>query len=130
MTLNRITLLVDDVDRASGFYQEAFGFDLVEDAQVSATKRVVRVAPKGSLVSFNLAEPKAGDEALIGHQAGQRVLAFLDTDNLEADLARFAEHAVVIIDGPREEAFGRCVLVNDLVGNTWEFVERLTETSP
>ena len=124
MQTNRITLLVDDPDRAITFYTDAFGLTLVEDTQISESKRIVRVASSTDDVSLNLATPKSGDEALVGRQAGQRVFVFIDTENLETDLTHFAETEVEIVDGPRTESFGRCVLVKDLVGNTWEFVER------
>ena len=125
MRTNRITLLVDDLDRAIRFYTNAFGLTLIEDNQISESKRIVRIATSDQEVTFNLATPKKGDEDLVGRQAGQRVLVFIDTDNLETDLVRFADNHVDIIDGPRTELFGRCVLVKDLVGNTWEFVERV-----
>ena len=124
MQTNRITLLVNDLDRAITFYTDAFGLTLVEDTPISESKRIVRVASSTDDVSLNLATPKSGDEALVGRQAGQRVFVFIDTENLETDLTRFAEKQVEIVDGPRTESFGRCVLVKDLVGNTWEFVER------
>ena len=125
MRTNRITLLVDDLDSAIRFYTNAFGLTLIEDNQISESKRIVRIATSDQEVTFNLATPKKGDEDLVGRQAGQRVLVFIDTDNLETDLVRFADNHVDIIDGPRTELFGRCVLVKDLVGNTWEFVERV-----
>jgi predicted enzyme related to lactoylglutathione lyase len=124
MRTNRITLLVEDLDQAIQFYTNAFGLCLIEDSQISESKRIVRIATSDEDVTLYLATPKSGDEDLVGRQAGQRVLIFIDTDNLEADLARFADNDVEIIDGPRNESFGRCVLVKDLVGNTWEFVER------
>ena len=124
MQTNRITLLVDDLDRAITFYTDTFGLTLVEDTQISESKRIVRVASSTEGVSLNLATPKSGDEALVGRQAGQRVFVFIDTENLKTDLIRFAEKQVEIVDGPRTESFGSCVLVKDLVGNTWEFVER------
>jgi catechol 2,3-dioxygenase-like lactoylglutathione lyase family enzyme len=125
MRTNRITLLVDDFDSAIRFYTDAFGLTLIEDSQISESKRIVRIGTSDQEVTFNLATPKKGDEDLVGRQAGQRVLVFIDTDNLETDLVRFADNHVDIIDGPRTELFGRCVLVKDLVGNTWEFVERV-----
>ena len=124
MRTNRSTLLVMDLDQAIQFYTNVFGLSLIEDSQVSENKRIVRVATSDQDVTLNLATPKSGDEDLVGRQAGQRVLIFVDTDNLEADLARFSDNRVAIIDGPRTESFGRCILVKDLVGNTWEFVER------
>ena len=125
MRTNRITLLVDDLDSAIRFYTNAFGLTLIEDSQILESKRIVRIATSDQEVTFNLATPKKGDEDLVGRQAGQRVLVFIDTDNLETDLVRFADNHVDIIDGPRTELFGRCVLVKDLVGNAWEFVERV-----
>ncbi len=125
MRTNRITLLVEDLDQAIQFYTNAFGLSLIEDSQISESKRIVRIATSDEDVTLNLATPKSGDEDLVGRQAGQRVLVFIDTTNLEADLARFTDNRVDIIDGPRTESFGRCVLVKDLVGNTWEFVERI-----
>ena len=124
MQTNRITLLVDDLDSAITFYTDVFGLTLVEDTQISETKRIVRVGSLTESVSLNLATPKSGDEGLVGRQAGQRVFVFMDTENLETDLIRFTEKQVEIVDGPRTETFGHCVLVKDLVGNTWEFVER------
>jgi len=125
MRTNRITLLVEDLDQAIQFYTNAFGLSLIEDSQISESKRIVRIATSDEDVTLNLATPKSGDEDLVGRQAGQRVLVFIDTTNLKADLARFTDNRVDIIDGPRTESFGRCVLVKDLVGNTWEFVERI-----
>ena len=124
MQTSRITLLVNDLDQAITFYTDVFGLTLVEDNQISETKRTVRIALPTKGVTLNLATPKSGDETIVGRQAGQRVFIFIDTDNLETDLTRFAEQQVEIVDGPRTESFGRCVLVRDLVGNTWEFVER------
>tara|TARA_B100001939_G_C16538022_1_gene445029 strand:+ start:88 stop:465 length:378 start_codon:yes stop_codon:yes gene_type:complete len=125
MRANRITILVRDIDDALDFYKNSFGLEIIEDKQVSESKRLVRVGTEQEDISFNLAVAKPEDEDLIGRQAGRRVFIFIDTDDLEADLARFQQQKVEITDGPRNESFGRCVLVKDLVGNTWEFVERV-----
>jgi predicted enzyme related to lactoylglutathione lyase len=52
------------------------------------------------------------------------VFIFLDTEDLDSDLQRFKQQGITIYDGPRTEPFGRCLLVKDLAGNLWEFVER------
>lgn len=124
MQINRLTILIHDQDAALNFFVTAFGWECLEDHQVSSTKRIVRVAPQGSDVTFNLATPKPGDESIVGRQAGQRVFGFIDTNDLNTDLNRFRQQGVTIVDGPRIESFGHCVLVEDLVGNIWEFVER------
>lgn len=126
MRLNRITLLCHDVDAALAFYRDAFGFMVVEDTQVSQTKRIVLIASEVGGPCFNLVEPKTGDRSLVGMQTGQRVSFFLDVDNLDTVITRLDDQNVPITDGPRTESFGRCLLVQDLSGNTWEFVERIT----
>ena len=124
MRLNRITLLVTDIDAAIYFFTTVFGLSLVNDFKASTLKRIVLISTSSEDVAFNLATPKKGDESLVGRQAGQRVLVFMDTTNFDADLERFKRHEVEVVDGPREEKFGRCVLVKDLVGNVWEFIEQ------
>ena len=125
MRTNRITILVKDIDEALSFYENAFGLKVIEDKQISESKRLVQIGTGTDDISFNLALAKPGDEDLIGRQAGRRVFIFIDTVDLDIDLTRFRKHDVQIIDGPRTESFGRCVLVTDLIGNSWEFVERV-----
>jgi len=125
MRTNRITILVQDIDEALSFYENAFGLKVIEDKQISESKRLAQIGTGKDDISFNLVLAKPGDEDLIGRQAGRRVFIFIDTVDLDADLTRFRKHDVQITDGPRTESFGRCVLVTDLVGNSWEFVERV-----
>ena len=120
--LNRITLLTHNIDEAIKFYTKSFGFKVRNDEQVSTTKRFVVLSSGHS--AFNLVTPKPGDEDLVGHQSGQRVFGFINSVDLNRDLERFQVNQVQIIDGPRIESFGRCLLVKDLSGNIWEFVER------
>lgn len=124
MHLNRITLLVLDIEEAKQFFINAFAFNLIEDCLVSENKQIVRIAANKNGTTISLVTPKIGDESLVGRQSGKRVFAFVDTKDLDIDIARFSEKNVAITDGPRHEDFGRCVLVRDIAGNTWEFVER------
>ena len=124
MRTNRITLLVHEIESAISFYTHGFGLLLIEDTQISESKRIVRLGCTTTDVSFNLTTPKPGDEGLVGRQAGQRVFIFLDTEDLDLDLQRFKQQGITIHDGPRTEPFGRCLLAKDIAGNLWEFVER------
>lgn len=124
MRINRMTLLVTDLDQARAFFTQAFGLKVIEDQVVSDNKRILLLGTNPGATCLNLALPKSNDHHLVGSQAGARVFGFFDTDNLDADLERFATHQVRVVDGPRTESFGRCVIVEDLVGNRWEFVER------
>ena len=124
MQLNRTTLLVDDLEAAKAFYLDAFGFHCQLDEQRPGGKRLIVVSPSIMGPGFLLSEPKPGDASLVGQQSGQRVWAFIDTEDLSVDLARFHAQGVTITDGPLTEPFGICLLVKDLSGNTWEWVER------
>ncbi|HAN80239.1 MAG: hypothetical protein CMD54_04250 [Gammaproteobacteria bacterium] len=124
MHLNKITILVHDIDAAVQFFRDALGLKLIEDSLISESKRIVCLATSDSRTAFNITKPKHGDEFLVGRQAGDRVFVFMDTSDLNRDMQRFQHNRVAIFDGPRTEDFGRCVIIKDLVGNKWELVER------
>ena len=123
MHINKVTILVRDIDAAILFYRDAIGLRLMEDS-LARSKRIVRLATSDSSTAFNIANPKPGDDSLVGRQAGDRVFIFVDTSDLDLDIQRFKRNRVAIFDGPRTEDFGRCLIIKDLEGNKWEFVER------
>ena len=124
MHINKVTILVRDIDAAILFYCDALGLKLIEDSLMAESKRIVRLATSDSSTAFNIANPKRGDDSLVGRQAGDRVFIFMDTSDLDLDIQRFKRNRVAILDGPRTENFGRCLIIKDLEGNKWEFVER------
>ncbi len=124
MHINKVTILVRDIDAAILFYCDALGLKLIEDSLMAESKRIVRLATSDSSTAFNIANPKRGDDSLVGRQAGDRVFIFMDTSDLDLDIQRFKQNRVAIFDGPRTEDFGRCLIIKDLEGNKWEFVER------
>ncbi|MFM8431753.1 MAG: VOC family protein [Bacteroidota bacterium] len=124
--VSRITLLVTDQDEALKYYTEILGFRLVEDRQVTPTKRWVVVAPAGSgetgfLLSLASDEQQ---QARVGNQTGGKVLLVLRTDDFENDLNRLKEHEVRIVRGPVTEPWGDVVVFEDLYGNKWDLVGR------
>ena len=79
-----IALVVKDYDEAILFYTEKLGFILVEDTQLSETKRWVMIAPPGAKECFLLLAKadSAKQLASVGNQTGGRVFLFLHTDFL------------------------------------------------
>ena len=65
MRTNRITILVEDIDEALSFYENAFGLKVIEDKQISESKRLAQIGTGNDDISFNLALAKPGDEDLI-----------------------------------------------------------------
>ena len=123
--LVQMALVVADYDEAIRFYTGVLGFELVEDTQMSETKRWVVVKPKGAGV-FSLLLAKAASEeqkAVVGNQAGGRVFLFLHTDDFWRDYRNLVEKGVDFVRGPSEEAYGTVAVFKDLYGNLWDLIQ-------
>ena len=122
--LANITVLVPDYDEAIAFFTGALGFELVEDTQLSETKRFVRVRPRGGETALLLAQPKNDAErTAIGNQTGGRVAFFLHTDDFARDHAAFEAAGVAFIEKPRHEPYGTVAVFRDPFGNLWDLVQ-------
>lgn len=121
-----LALLVRDYNEAIAYYRDALGFDLIEDTPQSETKRwVVMAPPGGSGARLLLAKASNEHQALrIGDQTGGRVFLFIATDDFDATYARYLDAGVYFIEAPRQEAYGKVVVFEDLYGNRWDLVER------
>ncbi len=124
--IGRVSILVNEYDEAIQFYQEAFGFDVLEDEKRSESKRWVVMAPDKTIgASILLAKAKNEKEsAYIGNQTGGRVFLFLYVDSLDQFYQQISKHQVVIKRGPEVQAFGKVLVCEDLYGNLWDVIER------
>ncbi|MFT6657988.1 VOC family protein [Maritalea sp.] len=123
--ISAICLVVPDYDQAIDFYVNCLGFTLVEDTQMSPTKRWVTVAPPGSKeTKLLLAKADGSDQAAsIGTQAGGRVFLFLNTDDFQRDFVKMEQAGVIFLESPRHEAYGSVVVFQDPFGNKWDLIE-------
>ena len=119
-----IALVVKDYDEAILFYTEKLGFTLVEDTQLSETKRWVMIAPPGAKECFLLLAKadSAKQLASVGNQTGGRVFLFLHTDNFWRDYQNMIEKGVHFVRPPKE-VYGTVAVFEDLYGNLWDFIE-------
>jgi catechol 2,3-dioxygenase-like lactoylglutathione lyase family enzyme len=65
----------------------------------------------------------AVQRAAIGNQAGGRVAFFLETDDINADHARFGALGVHFLESIRHEAYGDVVVFEDAFGNRWDLIQ-------
>ena len=124
-SLAQVALVVRDYDEAIRFYTATLGFTLIEDTQLSETKRWVIVAPAGSN-GCRLLLAKAGNEvqaAFVGNQTGGRVFLFLHTDDIWRDYRNYSARRVVFVREPTVEAYGTVAVFKDLYGNLWDLIE-------
>lgn len=122
--LAAITLLVPDYDAGIAFYVGKLGFELLEDTELSETKRWVRVAPKGAQTALVLAVADTpGQTAAIGKQTSGRVGFFLQTDDFARDHAAMLDNGVRFSEQPRYEPYGTVAVFSDPWGNLWDLIE-------
>tara|TARA_R110002051_G_scaffold259449_1_gene318780 strand:- start:4632 stop:5015 length:384 start_codon:yes stop_codon:yes gene_type:complete len=123
LKLFQTTILVRDYDEAIAWYRDQMGFALIGDTALSPDKRWVVMSPGEGGAEILLARAAGGEEqAAIGNQAGGRVLVFLQTDDFETDYTRMKAAGVEFIEAPRDEAYGRVVVLRDLYGNLWDLI--------
>jgi catechol 2,3-dioxygenase-like lactoylglutathione lyase family enzyme len=128
--LAQIALVVRDYDEAIQFYTEILKFDLIEDTQLTPTKRWVIVQPPGSQGCRLLLAKAVGSEqtSRIGNQTGGRVFLFLYTDNFRGDYEFLKMKGVKFVREPSEESYGMVAVFVDLYGNLIDLIEpRSTE---
>ncbi|RLP86979.1 glyoxalase superfamily protein [Micromonospora sp. CV4] len=116
MTVTHVQLLsvpVADQDRARDFYVDVLGFDLIWDNPMGPDGgRWVQVAPPGAATALTLVTwfPTMAPGSLKG--------LVLETDDLDADVARLRERGVDFADGGvRSAPWGRYATFDDPDGN-------------
>lgn len=126
--LAHVALVVPDYDEAIRFYTEIVGFRLIADEyQPEQDKRWVLVQPSGGGASILLARASNPvQRSAIGNQTGGRVFLFLDTDDLEADLARLRAARVRIVREAKTADYGRVAVFADPWGNLWDLIQRVS----
>ena len=126
LTISSVTLVVDDYDRAIGFYCGILGLDLVSDTPLGGGTRWVSVSgADGGRLLLAKADGDA-QAAAIGNQTGGRVGFFLETDAFERHHARLVEAGVRFLEAPRHEAYGSVAVFEDIYGNKWDLIEPKT----
>jgi len=123
MKMIHVAVVVADYDEALAFYTEKLEFELVEDTQLSETKRWVVVRPPGSECAVLLA--KAANPlqmSRVGDQTGGRVFLFLQTDDFWTDYERLRTAGVEFVRAPEEAEYGTVAVFRDLYGNLWDLI--------
>lgn len=128
MWIEQFTIVVDDYDRAIGFFTGALGFELVEDSPALTTndgrpKRWVVVRPPGSQTGILLARADGEHQiAAVGNQVAGRVGFFLRVDDFDAAFDRMTAAGVRFLTTPRTEPYGRVAVFLDIAGNRWDLL--------
>lgn len=121
-----IALIVADYDEAITFYTKKLEFILIEDTQLSNTKRWVIIAPKGVENGCNILLAKAvgaNQVSRIGNQTGGRVFLFLYSDDFWRDYHQMLANDIHFVRQPTEQPYGTVAVFKDLYGNLWDLIQ-------
>jgi catechol 2,3-dioxygenase-like lactoylglutathione lyase family enzyme len=127
MWIEQFTIIVDDYDKAIGFFTGALGFGLVEDSPSLTNdgrpKRWVVVRPPGAQTGILLARADGEHQAAaVGNQGAGRVAFFLRVDDFDAAFERMTAAGVQFLTTPRTEPYGRVAVFLDIAGNRWDLL--------
>jgi len=114
MSITRVQLLsvpVTDQDRARDFYVGVLGMELVREMPMGPGQRWVQVRPKGAETSITLV---TWFESM---PAGSLTGLVLETDDLEAEIARLVGLGADMDEPVRNQAWGSSVVIRDPDGN-------------
>lgn len=127
MRIEQFTIIVDDYDKAIGFFTGVLGFDLAEDSPSLTNdgrpKRWVVVRPPGAQTGILLARADGEQQAAaVGNQVAGRVGFFLRVDDFDATRERMTAAGVRFLTAPRTEPYGRVAVFLDIAGNRWDLL--------
>jgi catechol 2,3-dioxygenase-like lactoylglutathione lyase family enzyme/GNAT superfamily N-acetyltransferase len=126
-SLELVTIVVDDYDRAIDFFVDTLGFDLVEDTPSATSdgrpKRWVVVRPPGAQTGILVARADGDHQrAVVGNQVAGRVGFFMRVDDFDATYDRLVATGVRFVSPPRDEPYGRVAVFVDVAGNRWDLL--------
>ena len=125
VSLGMATILVPSYDAGITFFVDVLGFSLIEDTQLSPSKRWVVIGAGSGDFRLLLAEPTSDQQlAALGRQSGDRVFLFLHSDDFAADHQRLMDHGIEFLEQPRQEAYGQVAVFRDPFGNKWDLIQR------
>jgi catechol 2,3-dioxygenase-like lactoylglutathione lyase family enzyme len=123
MHIGAATLLVRDYDEAIAWFTGKLGFVVIADNPLAAGERWVTVAPAQAQTWLRLARAQTPLQvARVGHQADERVLFYLYTDDFAREHAAYISRGVRFVEQPRREAYGTVAVFEDLYGNRWDLL--------
>jgi catechol 2,3-dioxygenase-like lactoylglutathione lyase family enzyme len=127
MHLQLVSLIVDDYDAAIDFFVDKLRFELVEDSPSTTNdgrqKRWVVVRPPGAGTGLLLAQADGdAQQAVVGRQHAGRVGFFLRVDDFDAEYDRLRRIGIHFTTAPRNEAYGRFAVFEDVAGNRWDLL--------
>jgi predicted enzyme related to lactoylglutathione lyase len=113
MYISVINLMVDDLDRAIGFYTKTLGWQKLMDEPMGDGTRWVTVGPAGGQASFTMCTPERDDTRKAGGNSG----VIFEVDDVEAFHEKLSASGVEFTMGPERMPWGGWAMFKDSEGN-------------
>jgi len=107
--INHIAILVEDIEKALPFWQDALGLELAEIEEVEAEKARVAFFPTGEsqIELVQPTDPETGLGRYLSKHGGGMHHLCLEVADIEASLARLKAHGIELInETPRQRDSG------------------------
>jgi len=124
MSINVITLFVDDLRAAKSFYQEIFGLSAAYEDESSAVFDFANMSM--NLFHVGAVRGPIVPEAVTNQEARSRFQFTILVDDVDAAHADLCACGVTVIDGPMNPCGVRTVCFTDPDGHIWEIAQLLT----
>ncbi|HLX78326.1 MAG TPA: VOC family protein [Acidimicrobiales bacterium] len=117
--IDAITLFVENLDEAKGFYQEVFGLPVHFEDSNSAVFRFGDTLI--NLLKISEAEGLIGPAGVADRSSGSRFQFTIGVEDVDATCADLASQGVQLLNGPMDRPWGvRTASFMDPGGHIWE----------
>lgn len=124
-----VTLVVPDMDDGIAHFTNDWGFELKNDTTHVSGHRWVEVDP-GCGARLRLVEATTDEHrAAIGRQAGGRVAFFLNLDEFDSTISRWAAKGIQVVEPAWTASYGRVAVLKDKFGNRWDVLDARFEAA-
>lgn len=121
-TISAMSLFVDDVQQAKGFYQDVFGVPVVYEDEVSAALKFDNLII--NLLKDSEASGLVDPAPVADREAGSRFQVSIWVEDVDAVCAHLQERGVTLLVGPVDRPWGmRVVTFTDPAGHSWEVAQ-------
>ncbi|GGA25358.1 VOC family protein [Paenibacillus physcomitrellae] len=124
LSVNVITLFVEDLPASKRFYQEVFGLSPVYEDDNSAVLDFANMSI--NLLTTPAAEELIAPETVASREAGSRFQFTIQIDHVDAICEQLKERGVALLNGPMNRPWGiRTASFADPSGHIWEMAQQL-----
>ncbi|MDN4068900.1 VOC family protein [Paenibacillus vini] len=125
MSINVITLFVEDLHAAKSFYHEIFGLSAAYEDENSAVFDFANMSI--NLLDITAARGLIAPEEVANQKAGSRFQFTIRIDDVDAVCTELNSRGVTLLNGPMNRPWGvRTASFADPGGHIWEIAQQLT----